>query len=368
MTANKEQLVDKLRRAKDGDPVERQRERDRTKAHEREYVEALKEHSFRKFLTELVRDNVRPLDKPAYKPPRKASKSGHKRYPLLTLNDWHFEEKVNPEGVLGLNEYSIATACRRVHRIVNACIAWKVDMESGGQYVMPELVIAGLGDMVTGTLHNLEKHSGAPNIVRAALACGDLFALAISDLAGEFGKVTVHGVSGNHGRLPDDRKVPTKDPTRSWDYLVYATAARRLAHDDRVTFNIPNGYGHLFHVGSHHCYMAHGNFIPNNLGVVGYGVRRFAASLGSNLSAAGKPLKYCFFGHWHSAHGSEFAGMECFIAPSLIGTQEYSFLQGGSVNRPAQSLFVFGEEHGLLSQERLYGDGKGYKGSYKVDL
>ena len=32
------------------------------------------------------------------------------------------------------------------------------------------------------------------------------------------------GTVGNHGRLPDDKKVPSKDPTRSWDYLAYLFA------------------------------------------------------------------------------------------------------------------------------------------------
>ena len=79
-------------------------------------------------------------------------------------------------------------------------------------------------------------------------------------------------------------------------------------------------------------------------------------------------MKYAFFGHFHSANSSEFAGIEAFICPSLIGTQEYGFLAGGSVNRSAQELFLFSPELGLVSRERLYGEGGGYSGTYEVKV
>jgi hypothetical protein len=93
----------------------------------------------------------------------------------------------------------------------------------------------------------------------------------------------------------------------------------------------------LYEIAGHQCYQAHGNFIPQSLGIVGYGIRRFASALAANLSAAGKPLKYAFFGHWHSENAAEFAGITAFICPSLIGTQEYGFLGsgGGQPGRPA---------------------------------
>jgi hypothetical protein len=352
------------------DPVERERERARQEAERREHVTAVKELAFRRFLERLVAENVPPMPAPREPKPRQA-RGAHERFPLLTLTDWHFEERVKPDGVMGLNHYDVPTACRRVYRVVQACCDWKRDLEAGRRFSVPELAVALLGDFLTGTLHGLERHSDAPNIVRAALACGDLIALALRDLAAVFARVKVVGVAGNHGRLPDDRKVPTKDPTRSWDYLAYQVARRRLEGVRNVEFFLPESYGVLFEVGGHLCYGAHGNFIPNNLGVVGYGVRRFASSLAANLNAAGKQLRYCYAGHWHQSSAAEFAGVQAFICPSLIGTQEYSFLAGGAVNRPAQQLHIMDKDLGLVSQETLYGEGGAndrYRGTYEVEL
>lgn len=352
------------------DPIETARARADDEAKRREYVTSVKELAFRDFLEDLVTKQVKPL--PPGKPPQATkNKKGHKRSAYLGLTDWHFEERVNAEAVLGLNSYGIETACKRVYRVVQAACDWRRDMEAGGKFVLSDLTVGLMGDFLTGTLHGLERHTDAPNVVRAAIACGDLIALALRDLAAEFRSVKVVGVVGNHGRLPDDRKVPTKDPTRSWDYLAYQIARRRLEGTPNIEFFLPESYGCLFEVGGHLCYTSHGNFIPNNLGVVGYGVRRFASALASNLNAAGKQLRYCFFGHWHQANSSEFAGMQCFICPSLIGTQEYGFLQGGSVNRPAQSLFLFDEDFGLTSVETLYGDGgknDRYTGTYEIEV
>lgn len=349
------------------DPVGVQREKARQEARRKEHIDAVKELAFRDFLAAQVRDQVRPL---APAPPPKAARPGKAgtRHPLLTLTDWHYEELVRPAGVLGLNAYDIPTACRRVWRVVHACRDWRRDFEAGGRHAAPHLTVALLGDFLTGTLHGLERHSDAPNVVRAALACGDLLALALRDLAAEFRSVRVVGVTGNHGRLPDDKRVPTKDPTRSWDYLAYEVARRRLDGQANVEWHLPEAYGALFEVGGHLCYAAHGNFIPNNLGVVGYGVRRFTSALASNLQAAGKPLRYAFFGHWHSANSAEFAGVEAFICPSLIGTQEYSFLSGGAVNRSAQELHLFDADLGYVSRERFYGEGPNYPGTYEITV
>ena len=349
------------------DPIKKRRQKTEQDAKRKEHIDAVNELAFRDFLKDLIEENVHSLP-PVARRGNSARKAGrHERFPLAILSDWHFEEGVKSSGVMGLNEYSIPIACRRVYRVIHSAIAWKRDMEAAGRYHFPTLQVALLGDMLTGTLHGLERHSGAPNIVRAVLACGDLIALALRDLASEFEAVNVVGVAGNHGRLPDDRKVPTKDPTRSWDYMAYEIARRRLGDQENITWDLPDSYGALFEVGGHLCYGAHGNFIPNQLGIVGYGVRRFASALAGNLNAAGHRLKYCYLGHWHQQSSAEFAGLNTFICPSLIGAQEYTFLAGGAVNRPAQELFVMDEKLGLVSRETLYGDGP-CDGTYEVNI
>lgn len=350
----------------DDDPVGDARKRAERDAQRKEHVNAVKELAFRDFLADLFRAEVRPMPAPVRTKPPAAPKQAHARYPLLHLSDWHFEEVVKAAAVMGLNSYDIPTACRRVYRVVHSFLDWKRDAEAAGRIHFPELTVALNGDFLTGTLHGLERHSDAPNVVRATLWCSRLIASALTDLADAFPAVRVVGTVGNHGRLPDDRKVPTKDPTRSWDYMAYAVAAEVLKADKRLTFDLPESYGAVYEVAGHTVYQGHGNFIQQSLGIVGYGMRRFVSNLASNLGAAGQPLRYAVFGHFHNANSAEFAGVTAFIGPSLIGTQEYGFLSGGSINRPAQQVYVFDRDLGHVSTETLYGDGPGYDGTYEV--
>lgn len=352
----------------DADPVEtaeQRRARTRELAAEREQLEAVAgERSFRNFLSGLF-SQIPPFPpcKPPKAPPARAGKV--KRFPLLHLSDWHFEEIVRPEAVMGLNSYDMATAGRRVYRVVQAFRDWHRDQT---RFAMPELTVALNGDFLTGTLHGLERHSSAPNVVRATLACGRLVAQGLRDLAADFPKVKVIGTVGNHGRLPDDKKVPTKDPTRSFDYMAYAIARELLRDIKHVEFVLPESYGAVYEVAGHSCFQGHGNFVKQQMGIVGYGMRRFVSNLAANMGAAGHSLRYAFFGHFHQASAAEFAGVTAFIGPSLIGTQEYGFLSGGSINRPAQQAFVFDPDLGHTSTETIYGDGPGYEGTYEVDL
>lgn len=350
--------------------AEERRARTRELAREREQLEAVAgEKSFRAFLAGLIRDAAgEPFDPPV--PPKKPAPAGrkkHLRFPLLHLSDWHFEEVVKPAAVMNLNEYDATVACRRVYRVVQAFRDWCRTQQAGG-VSMPELVVALNGDFLTGTLHGLERHSSAPNVVRATLACGRLIALALRDLAGAFKSVRVVGTVGNHGRLPDDKKVPTKDPTRSFDYMAYAVARELLREARHVTWDLPDSYGAVYPVGGHTVYQGHGNFLKQSLGIIGYGARRFVSNLAANLGAAGQQLKYAVFGHFHQASSAEFAGVTAFIGPSLIGTQEHGFLSGGNINRPAQHCFVFDRDLGHTSTEIIYADGKGYEGTYDVPL
>lgn len=342
--------------------------RARELAIEREALRAVEgEKSFRHFLDTLVRDAAFPFKPVA--PPARASRGAKQttRYPVLHLSDWHFEEIVKPAAVMGLNEYDAGVAARRVYRVVRAFLDWCRTQRAGGN-AMPELLVALNGDFLTGVLHGLERHSSAPNVVRATLACGRLIALALRDLAANFPSVRVVGTVGNHGRLPDDKKVPTKDPTRSFDYIAYALARELLRETPHVAFTLPDSYGAVYDVGGHTVYQGHGNFVKQQMGIVGYGMRRFVANLAANMGAAGHSLRYALFGHFHQASSAEFAGVTAFIGPSLIGTQEYGFLSGGSVNRPAQQAFVFDRELGHVSTETLYGDGPGYDGAYEVEF
>jgi hypothetical protein len=340
---------------------------DRDKA-ETELKEAIREQSFRNFLAELFAAHLQPIPEQPLSRERPPSRRvrRHIRYPILHLSDWHYAEIVRKEAVIGLNEYDALVTARRAWRVVHSLLDCVDDWEASGKWRFPELTVLLNGDFLTGAIHGLERHTDAPNVIRSTIQCGSLLALVLADLAKRFERVRVVGVVGNHGRLPDDKKVPTKDATRSFDFMAYKLAQVALRDQSNITFEFPDAYGVLFDVAGRTCFLGHGHFLKQQLSIPALGVHRFMTALGSTLAAAMKKLEIVFLGHFHNSAKVEQGGVRTFINSSLIGTQEYGFHHSGKVNVPGQDAYMIDRQLGPIESYVFYGEGPGYTGTYRL--
>ncbi|MES2208575.1 MAG: hypothetical protein V4515_00065 [Chloroflexota bacterium] len=344
--------------------AEARRAHARELSREREQLQAVAgERSFRAYLDRLVRDVAPRLDPP---PRFREAKSGGEAVEetlLLLLSDWHAYEQVRPERVLGLNEYNAAICARRAWRVVNSARSIAAKMRAGG-WRFPRLVVAANGDMISGTIHEVEKHNDAPSVIQAAIGCGLLLAEGLRDLAASFEEVTVYGTSGNHGRLPDHKRVSQKDPTRSWDYLIYSIARQALADVPAVKFVLPESYSVVYPVEGWQVYQGHGHDIKSWQSIPFYGISRTATGLNALRVAAGSPIHYFLFSHFHNPGSICAPGSEYFVNGSLIGGTEFSVNGLGRCDRPSQWLLGFHKDHGITHRWPLYADGPGPEGSY----
>lgn len=92
-------------------------------------------------------------------------------------------------------------------RVGRAALSIREKLTRGGWH-LPRLVVAVNGDMISGTIHEVERHSDSPNVIAAAYGCGMLLAQLLRDLAAEFPDVTVVGTSGNHGGYRTTHRWP----------------------------------------------------------------------------------------------------------------------------------------------------------------
>jgi hypothetical protein len=228
----------------------------------------------------------------------------------------------------------------------------KARLETGG-YRFPVLVAPVNGDMVSGTIHEIERHTDAPNIVRAVLRCGRLLAEALRDLAGGFERVYAFGTPGNHGRMPDAKKVQSKEPTRSWDYLIYEYAKALLRDCPNVQFETPDSWAVMFELEGKLFYQGHGHFIKSWNSIPFYGITRMTSRLGAVLAKHFRPVDYWLFGHFHTLGSIENAGGEYIINPPLIGPQEFGIHSFGDAVEPGQLLFGVHEKYGITHRWRL---------------
>lgn len=333
------------------DPVEVERDRLERLAARREEREALRaiagERSLRAFLERLARETTAQLPPPPpYQPPAITTGTATETL-LLMLSDWHAFETVKAERMRGFNAYDGPTFGRRVRKVVDTTLSLKRRMERGGGWRFPRLVVSANGDFVSGTIHELERHTDAPNIVWAVYATARVLAACLRDLAGDFEQVEVFCSSGNHGRLPDARRMQQKDPTRNWDSLVYLIARDALADCPQVRWYIPDAYSVAFDVEGWRFLQTHGHDIKSWNQIPHYGINRAVANLNALEAAHGRPVNYFLFAHFHNKTSLEHAAGEWFINGSLIGGTEFSMQALGKVDRPCQWLLGVHADHGV---------------------
>jgi hypothetical protein len=351
-------------------PLEVQVERVRLARHERDLLhEAAGEKSLRITLTRLVKDVAQDFPAPpAYVKPPKAKDDTVRETLVLMLSDWHMYEVVDPERVRDLNAYDATTAGRRVYSIVHSLLSIKRKMERGGGWVFPKLVVSLNGDLISGSIHEVERHSDAPSVVHAVYGAGLLLAQALRDLAGDFAEIEVFCTSGNHGRLPDARRVQQKDPLRSWDTLIAWMAKEHLSGmGDRIRWHTPNSYSVIFDVEGWNFLQTHGHDVKSWNQIPWYGINRLVGNVNALESARSVVVHHYLFGHFHTATSLPHAAGESFINGSLIGGTEFSVHGLGKADKPAQWMFGVHAEHGVTHRWPLLADLPGaVQGTYDV--
>lgn len=312
------------------------------------------ERGIRKFLEELAEQTTRPFPPPPpYRPPAKATKAPSGETMVQHFSDWHTYENVLASRTRGINEYNGRIAAQRLHQVVHAHLSIKDRMERGGGWRFDELVCSLNGDYVPGTIHELERHTDAPNIVMAVYGTGWLLAQAIRDLAAAYPRVRVYGTSGNHGRLPDARKVQTKDPTRSWDTMVYLIARGYLRDLKHVTWTIPDSWGVRFNIYKWGFLQQHGHFVKSWMSLPFYGLERMSRNTTSLEAVRGWTPHYFLTGHFHSGTIIPAPAGKLMVNGSLVGANEFVIDGMGKAEPPMQQMFGVHPDHGLTHSWEL---------------
>ena len=305
------------------------------------------ERSLRKMIEHLFRDIAPRMAPPA--PYREVkSKAAHpvEETALLNFSDWHYGEVVSSARTRGLNEYDQEIARERVQTIVRASRSILRRMRLGG-YTFPRLVVAANGDMVTGSLHDLEKHSNGKAVTESVYECGMLLAEAIRDLSADFPKLDVYCTSGNHGRLPDAKRMEQKAPLRNWDTLVYLFAKTALRDLPNVTFEIPDSYSVGYQVEGLNILQGHGHDIKSWNSIPWYGIDRYVNRISGMEASRSNKIDAYIFGHFHRATNMPHATGEMFVNGSLIGGTEFSVNGLGVADKPVQWLLGVHHDRGI---------------------
>jgi predicted phosphodiesterase len=324
------------------------------------------EKSLRAFLERLVAETaIQFRPPPPWKAPPRAPGATEETL-VQAFSDWHAYEIVSPERTRGFNTYDAATMGRRVRRVVETHLSIKGRMERGGGWRFRRLVLGLNGDFMSGTIHEVERHSDAPNVVMATYGTGLVLAQAIRDLAAAYETVDVFCTAGNHGRLPDARRMQQKDPTRSWDTLIYLFAREHLRQLPNLRWYIPDSYSVAFEVEGWRFLQTHGHDVKSWNAIPFYGINRMMANLNALEASRATPFHVALLGHFHNRSSMEAASAEYFVNGSLIGGTEFSVHGMGKADKPCQWLLGVHPEHGVTHRWPLLGEAPADAPGYEV--
>ena len=348
---------DSLRRSATPDPVEVELQRIARLAalreeHDLTHDIAAERHLWNKLKHELDRTVPRlaPLRPLTY--PKKSGKIVQES--LLKLwSDWHAGEQVSSERMRGLNNYDWATFVERLNADTDHTLKLSSMMQTGG-WKFEEAVVAMIGDLVTGTIHELERHSDKRNIVECVVDTAGVAAQQLQRYAEAFPSVRAYSVSGNHGRLGDAKRVQQKDPTRSWDALIAMIMQRLLSKQQNLTLEVPYAYAVGFDVQGFTFLAQHGHDIKSWNSIPHYGINRYVTNINAIEASRNRAIHYFLLGHFHTQTTMTIPSGEFIINGSLIGGNEFGLNALGKVDRPMQWMCGVHRTHGVTHRWPVY--------------
>lgn len=269
--------------------------------------------------------------------------------PVALWSDWHYGEVVQADEVNGFNSYNTEIARERVTRLVDSTINLAQN-HMGGNY--PGIVVALLGDFISGGLHPELARTDEEGRIEAALSVLDILAGALVRMADAFGQVFCPAVPGNHGR--NSHKPEFKEYHKgNFDWLVYQLLARHFEAkgDRRIRFMIPPSGDAHFRVWDLRFMATHGDMLgvrggDGIIGAIGPIMRGEIKMRGQQVSLS-RSYDFLLMGHWHQTLWLPRA----FVNNALKGFDEYAAKSLRAVpSSPTQTLFFVHPRRGVTAR------------------
>lgn len=266
---------------------------------------------------------------------------------VLQYSDLHAAEVVSYEAMNGLNEYNWEIMDERHERLARAIRSFKKNRP----YPIDDLHIWGLGDMVTGDIHDELRETNEIIITEAATKLGYYMAEFIAtELVPLYKNIYIDAVVGNHGRTT--RKPEFKSATKNWDWIAYKIMELRLAEFEQVVINLPTSFETVVQVYDKNVLLFHGDGIPTNMpGVPWGGIARRTKEQSATYAAMGIHLDHFACGHYHEANVT--GQKRILMNGSLKGPDEYGLKRYGGGQPACQLLHTFHPTRGLVGTDFL---------------
>lgn len=267
--------------------------------------------------------------------------------PVISLSDWHFEERVESHTINGLNEYNLEIATHRWNKCIQNSLKL-VHKERQSSTINQAVIWLG-GDFITGYIHEELEESNYLSPTQATRFAKEKIITAIKFYLeyGKFDKINIPCNFGNHGRTNKKPRVSTAYKN-SYEWMMYHDIADYFSNNKKVQFYIPNGMFTYLDVLGTNCRFFHGDSIGYGGGIGGLTIPLIKALQRYDQQ---QKADYNFMGHFHQLWQ---ATKNCKVNGSGIGFSPYAQRIGASPEDARQAFSLIDSKYGVTTQMEIH--------------
>ena len=268
--------------------------------------------------------------------------------PIVQFSDWHVEESVNKDSVLGMNEYNPEIAKERADSVIfQMC---KIISHHQAKYNINSVVIALLGDFIGGWIHEelMQTNSEAP--LAAIRTARNLLLSGLKHMHENLKveKIFVVCIGGNHSRT--SRKIQYSNFSDvSLEYGMYLDLQEicKQMGLTKFEFIIPKAQLAVVSLLNKKILFAHGYEFKYHGGIGGIypPMLRWFFKISKSLK-----VDKAFLGHWHQPIFTE----QCVVNNSLKGYDAYAMDKGMDFQPPSQNLILLDSRYGFCMYQQVF--------------
>lgn len=264
---------------------------------------------------------------------------------MTVLSDTHLDEVVRPSEVGFVNSYDRRIAEMRLQRYFEWVPRLAHDYFNGVAY--DGAVVMMGGDILSGNIHDeLIQTNDGLSMMESIRYWVPRLAAGLASLADEFGKLHVPVIVGNHPRMTKRPRAKLRAVDNA-DWLIGLMLTDRLAGDDRITFDVPDGTDAYVRVYDTGFLLTHGDQTNGGGGIGGIWppVMRMKARKTIQRQAMGTPFDILVMGHYHQLIMAPGQGL--IVNGSMIGYNEYAAVNNLPIEPAQQGMWLVTPEHGV---------------------
>jgi hypothetical protein len=293
-----------------------------------------------------------PVAKP--RPARLAKHS--KQAVVLHLSDLHVGEVVNREEVMGVNEYNLPIAEKRIGRLFNAAAILTTSAWPASDAAPSKVCVLLGGDLISGHgLHPEHAETDAGTAYQQTKWAAEYIAAGVLrlhlDLAERFCKpvpIELISVVGNHGRDTFGKPRTKLVSIQSYDTLVSDFVEAALKEHRTITHYRPRGFDAYFDAAGWPLLLTHGDRMGSGggTGFIGPGatIIKGHRKILDTEHRQRRPVYKVFSGHFHTTCVTPFG----FGNGSGIGYGEFAKSLRADPEPAQQNFVVFHERIGVI--------------------